>query len=586
MIKLNFKILFLFFFLFFGKLLYAQNTYQNNNNRYDSIVTSDYLFENFLFYKYENDVLITDLGPFGSLNYLISNNLKNQKSYLNNFNLDSLRGIKPFTNISYINASRKEQIFSVKHYQQFGNNLIFHLDLNKISTPGEFLNQEVNHTKFTTSIKYHSTRYSVKFLTAINKHTQQENGGLLNTNNFENAIYSNFKGYGVYLLSSNVLIKRKNFNLQQQLTVYNFNTDSLTSDKVYLRLTSSYSSKKRVFYDNDPLSLIYRNIFLDSISTIDSIYQDNFNNRLSFGVKYKRVDFKLFTSVGHLNYMQSFGVDTNYNNVYTGFKYSYKLKKIHINAEGKYGVYGFNKNDISSGIGIDYLFFDKLKFSFNSNFNKTEPALKFKTYTSNHFKWSNYSFVKQNVLNTSANISINKWKLVVSLDNKLLNNILYYNYLAKASQNNGTISTSTFGIAKNYSILKFHFRTALKYQLTTNKILFPLPQFITRQLVYYENRIFKKALKIQIGFNVSYATGYYGYAYMPALTAFYTQRDTQLGYYPKLDLFINTHIKRAQIFLKYEHINAGRSLDKSYSVPGYPILSKSLKFGISWNFID
>jgi hypothetical protein len=116
--------------------------------------------------------------------------------------------------------------------------------------------------------------------------------------------------------------------------------------------------------------------------------------------------------------------------------------------------------------------------------------------------------------------------------------------------------------------------------------LFPLPEIIVRQVLYYQKYIFKGALKFQFGVGFSYATDYYGYAYMPATNEFYVQENTELGNYPKIDVFINTHLKRAQIFLKYEHVNAGRSLQKSYIAPGYPPMSKSLKFGVSWNLFD
>ncbi len=169
---------------------------------------------------------------------------------------------------------------------------------------------------------------------------------------------------------------------------------------------------------------------------------------------------------------------------------------------------------------------------------------------------------------------------------KFENNTLYFDSLAISGQDKNTASISSFSLAKDYKLLNFYFRTAFIYQLTSNQILFPLPEMIGRQVAYYQKYIFKGALKFQMGAGVSYSTGYYGYAYMPALTEFYVQNNTKLGYYPKLDVFINIHLKRAQLFLKYEHFNAGKSLHKSYAVSGYPPMSKSLKFGISWNLFD
>jgi hypothetical protein len=73
---------------------------------------------------------------------------------------------------------------------------------------------------------------------------------------------------------------------------------------------------------------------------------------------------------------------------------------------------------------------------------------------------------------------------------------------------------------------------------------------------------------------------------MPAIDEFYVQNHTKVGDYPRLDVFINSQLKRAQIFLKYEHINSGSNLSKAYTVPGYPLMNRSLKFGVSWNLFD
>ena len=158
--------------------------------------------------------------------------------------------------------------------------------------------------------------------------------------------------------------------------------------------------------------------------------------------------------------------------------------------------------------------------------------------------------------------------------------------MAQASQYEESLLLSTFSLGKDYRFWRFHFRTAITYQTTSNTIIAPLPELSARQIMYYEKKIFKKAMKLQFGVGFSYSTDYYGYNYMPGLREFYVQERTVLGYYPSIDVFLNTHLRKAQIFLKYEHINAGGSLEKSYLVAGYPQLNKSLKFGVSWNLFD
>ena len=67
-------------------------------------------------------------------------------------------GKKPYTNITYINASRKEQHFYIKHIQNFGKLLFLDFDFRKVSAPGSYENQEANNTLFEGSLKYESKK--------------------------------------------------------------------------------------------------------------------------------------------------------------------------------------------------------------------------------------------------------------------------------------------------------------------------------------------------------------------------------------------------------------------------------------------
>lgn len=45
-------------------------------------------------------------------------------------------------------------------------------------------------------------------------------------------------------------------------------------------------------------------------------------------------------------------------------------------------------------------------------------------------------------------------------------------------------------------------------------------------------------------------------------------------------------LKEPQVFLKYEHFNAGWNNYDFYATANYPALGSSLKFGIVWNLVD
>ncbi|MCO6500017.1 MAG: hypothetical protein J5I47_06520 [Vicingus serpentipes] len=566
-----------------------------NNSKYDSLLFSDAYFLDVLFYKHQNDVLINNLGPFGSTYYYPTTGgiyLEKKLLIINNNSFQSklakLEGIKPFTNITYINASRKEQLFSVSHVQQFGKLLSFAFNYKRISSPGSYINQEANNTLFDAVIDYKSKSdiYSFNFSTVVNRFFLDENGGLKNNSDFENNLFANRRTYDVNLLTSKVSKKNYSYFLKQKVRLWAGKEDSISYSVLDLKLNTGYSIRKRVFNDNDPLSAVYNNIFIDSLSSIDSIYQNTLSNQLSIEFSKNNTAIGFYGFHEFENYAQNFGIDTSYQNVYVGSFLTSSLNKFNVDVDARYAFFGYRKGDFDVDLNFDYNLNKDYQIRAEVAYHLNEPSLNYINYTSNHFFWRNYDFKKTSILSSIASVEFKKIKTQLLFENKLLNNLLYFNTEAEVAQLSSIHSFSSFSISKNYQIFNFYFRSAVIYQTTTNDFLFPLPDFIGRQIIYYQDYLFKKALKFQLGFNVSYSTNYYGYAYMPATSQFYIQSDKKIGDYPYFDVFFNTQLKRAQIFFKYEHFNAGWSGYNYYSVTGYPVLDRSFKFGVSWNMFD
>jgi hypothetical protein len=113
-----------------------------------------------------------------------------------------------------------------------------------------------------------------------------------------------------------------------------------------------------------------------------------------------------------------------------------------------------------------------------------------------------------------------------------------------------------------------------------------IPNFISENSLYYENDLFKKALRLQVGASLYYTSAYYADAYMPVTDQFYLQDKKKYGNYPFVDVFINARIKTVRIFFKMDHINSGFSGKKYVLTPGYPYPERAFKFGVSWRFFD
>jgi hypothetical protein len=589
------KILLIFLALLISGSIRAQkmDTLSIANLQYDSLLRSDHLEMNTLFYKHQNDALISNLGPFGSPSYyptsfyLKSNHLlKTENRFHQQF--FKLKGVKPYSNLTFVNGGRKEQFFQLKHLQQFGHLFQFGFDFSKASSPGIYANQEANKSLFDGFLQYHSKKenYTIKFSSAIDRSFYQENGGLADTDAYESKIFSDTRNYAVNFTESNSFIKKYSYALQQRFEFLTLSSDSVTQKKLYLKHQVAYTTQQRVFYDNDNSSLYYSNFYIDSISSIDSVFSNNLSNIASFGVELKALTVNLFGQYDRINYLQSFGLDTSISNMYVGIGAEFSHADLHGEFEGRYGISGYRIEDVDLELKVEL---DKKRMQLNGRFAYfyNQADLKFTNYSSNHYQWENSNLVKQASINLDFGFTLKKQQIEFKASSKLLTNTLFYDSLAIASQDSGQVSFSSFMLAKDYKIFNFHFRTAIIYQLTSDALLFPIPEFIGRQVLYYQKQLFKGAMKFQFGISLSYSTNYYGYSYAPAIGEFTKQGgSTELGAYPRLDVFINTHLKRAQIFLKYEHINAGNNLQQSYIAPGYAPMGKSLKFGVSWNLFD
>ncbi len=163
---------------------------------------------------------------------------------------------------------------------------------------------------------------------------------------------------------------------------------------------------------------------------------------------------------------------------------------------------------------------------------------------------------------------------------------IYFDTTAKPAQSSKNIMVLTGWGKQHFKAGNFHFEQTVYVQHSTEEEIISLPLVALYSHNYYQNRIFEKVLGVAAGIDLFYNSEFYGDAYMPSTMQFYNQRREKTGNYPKLDVFVNFDLKRAHLFLKYEHLNYYITNGNYYSALGYPINPAMFKFGIRWNFFD
>jgi hypothetical protein len=155
----------------------------------------------------------------------------------------------------------------------------------------------------------------------------------------------------------------------------------------------------------------------------------------------------------------------------------------------------------------------------------------------------------------------------------------------RPKQYSNTIQYLKATVNKEFRVGKFALDNTIMFQnVISDEDVLNLPSIVSRNTLYYTDQIFKKAMTFQTGVIFNYFTEYSMNGYDPLLAEFYTQNETKLGGFPRLDFFINAKIRQTRIFLKAEHFNSSFTGYNYFSAPNHPYRDFTVRFGLVWDF--
>ena len=275
---------------------------------------------------------------------------------------------------------------------------------------------------------------------------------------------------------------------------------------------------------------------------------------------------------------------TYLSNYLTGLL-SFKTKKGEMNSEVNYCFVGADMFDMNLSASYQQSVTESFGFNAYLNYSLENPSIFLYEYNSNHFQWR---ADPAKVLNNSAGIDFgfSKLHLNAGTNINLLKNYFVYNEAAMPVQIGTANLIADAYISKQFNFGSFHWFTKFTYQYITDRARVPLPEFVGYTNFYFKKWIFSNAMQIQLGFDVKYHSSIYGYAYMPAIGAFYLQNNREFGNYPNAGIYAGVKIKRLRGFLKVSNFNSiamPKDYYLLYAIPDNPF---TFNFGISWEFYD
>jgi hypothetical protein len=220
----------------------------------------------------------------------------------------------------------------------------------------------------------------------------------------------------------------------------------------------------------------------------------------------------------------------------------------------------------------------------------SSPTLLQQFYNSNHLRWDNTSrLVNSNNIYGQINLNTKQIRFSPRLDYHLINNYFYYDTAAVARQFTSAFSVLRIGAQTEWRPRKFQFLAQTYYTLVSNDNIMRIPRFFANFRVAFDF-VYYKVLYLQVGGELHYKSTYYADAYMPLTQQFYLQNRLKTEGVVYSELFLNARINRVRLFVKMA--NAVQGLFQGvfnpgyFSTPFYPVVGRSLGFGVNWPLFD
>ena len=512
----------------------------------------------------------------------------------------------PFTELYYVSGPQKEDVFRVIHSQNITKAWNVALDLRFVDSWGTYYNEETDDRSILINTNYFTPDKRYRLLASYyhNSVTVQENGGILKDSLFENNIITDRLAMPVNLNYAQNQVTESGVFIKQFLNLKKEKQDTITKDNFVRKgffnpgefsYAFKYVTKTYTFTDNNQLdSAFYPNHIPDTLGIHDSTHVTTIENNFAWSssiVNNKDVSnpFRIIFGIRQLYTQVRDSLNTwSFNQLIPyGSLSVVAFKKFHLDLLAEYVLGTYNGNDFNMKGDMKYDFIKnspgKSLFAVSLNYNRKSADWFYEQYNSYNFKWDN-NFSKEDIITANAYIKTPTFKLGVTYN--LLNNYIYFKNDSTPSQCSEVLHVIKVQATKHITWKILEVENNLIYQKTSDGNIIKLPEIIAMQSWYLNLRLFQKHMYMQPGVDLYYYSAFYADAYMPETRMFYTQDQIKTGNYLYCDLFINFQIKRANIFVKYQHLNAGFTNYNYYLMPHYPAQDGALKVGIQWRFWD
>jgi hypothetical protein len=472
---------------------------------------------------------------------------------------------------------------------------------------GKYINQlsSTGNFRFTTSYFTKNKRYIINAHYTSQDFLNNENGGITTPFDFEskNKDFKERQRLEVYLTDAKSFLKGKRIFFDHGFRINPANG----SNNLYILHQFDYENK---YFEYNQVTL-NSEVGIKKIKRFgDSYLYGGINDQVRYNRMYNKVGAAYENAT--LGKFQFFAED---------FRYNYYYNTVYINSGQRVpnalndkinsigGQYEYQKNkwnaklQYSNSISdqsltnidgkVSYTLNDKNKLSFQYQKINKLPDHLYNLHQSSFISYNWNNNFKNEKINSIAVNAETKWANA-SLQVTNLDDFLYYSddsandsiQLVTPKQYGKSIQYLSVKVNKEFKFWKLALDNTLLYQkVNQTDTILNVPQFVTRNTLYFSNHFFKRALYLQAGVTFNYFTKYYANNYNPVIGEFFVQNKKEIGDFANCDFFINMRIRQTRIFVKAEHFNsAWAGKNTFYAAPDYPYRDFLIRFGLVWTF--
>ncbi len=277
---------------------------------------------------------------------------------------------------------------------------------------------------------------------------------------------------------------------------------------------------------------------------------------------------------------------------------------LHYNLQAETWIVGEDFGQLKADFSTDLnfrLWGDTVTLAAKAYFYRLVPTFYQRNYHSKHLWWDNSDLSSETRTRIEGLFTYRKTNTSLRVAIEEIQNYTYFgmsydatttgrtNMTAGVRQFGGNINLLTAQLRQNFKLGILNWENVLTFQNSNQPDILPVPTLNVFTNLYLKFKIVKQ-LSVEFGADAYFFTKYYAPDFVPQINQFAVQQNAasrvKLGGYPFVDAYANMHLKQTRFFIMFSHVNAGNGDRMYFLTPHYPLNSRVLRMGLSWNFFN